>query len=73
MYSIEQRVRYYLGNLSNIDHLNVNYKVIQDSKSYFEPNKLVSINLNDMHLICRKQIQGNFSIYGPNIINIINF
>ena len=72
MYSIEQRVRYYLGNLSNIDHLNVNYKVIQDSKSYFEPNKLVSINLNDMHLICRKQIQGNFSIYGTNIINIVN-
>ena len=54
MYSIDQRVRYYLGNLSNIDHLNVEYCVIQDSKNHFPSNKLVSISLNDIYLICQK-------------------
>ena len=72
MTGVKERVDYYLGKLANINNLTIKYDVIQDSNSHFPSNKLVSISLNDVYILCKRQIQGNFRIYGPKIIDIIN-
>lgn len=72
MVSIDQRVSYYLGNLTNKKNLIIKYDLIQDSKSYFPPNKLLAISITDLSILCQKQIHCNFKIYGPNIINVIS-
>ena len=71
MFTIDERVNYYLGHLNRIDKLNVNYSDVQNSNTPFPPNVLKVISLEDIYKLCQKQ-NDNFRIYGPNIINIIN-
>ena len=71
MFSIDQRVNYYLGCLKDKNKLIVRYNDVQTSHIPFPPNQLKVISIQNIYILCKKQ-NDNFRVYGPNIINVIS-
>lgn len=71
MFTIQERVNYYLGYLKDREIITIEYNNIQKSDKPFPPNQLKVISMQDIYILCKKQ-NDNFKIYGSPLVNIIS-
>lgn len=67
--NINDRVKYYLGDLYNEEIVNTDFKDKQSNKNIFPPNVMKKVTVNDIQKICSFQ-RDAFHVYGIPMINI---